>query len=174
VIRLSLSPDRFSVAAHRDSSHAASVFQLDPPPLDPINPESPLGRVLSGQVWIVNNRRRNGLLLIKEFYAEFAGPGAAVGGLVDQDCQAVIPLGDFELLLPKSLKEQETGYRIRLQWLKLVERFTARGDAKQRARKLLDQFEEFFDRPDIDKLPDQVLAAAVGVLPHVIRAARHK
>ncbi|HEY9689618.1 MAG TPA: hypothetical protein V6D46_06460 [Coleofasciculaceae cyanobacterium] len=171
---ISLSYDPFPLADYRDPSPVASVFQLDPPPLDAIDPDSPLGRVLGGQVWIINNRRRNGLLLIKGFYAEFAGPGAAVGGPVDRDCCAVIPLGDFELLRPTSLKERETGYRIRLQWLKLVERFAARGDARQRARRLLDQFEEFFDRAEIEALPDSVLAATVGVLPHSLQRARHK
>jgi len=171
---ISLSYDHFPLADYRDPSPVASVFQLDPPSLDSVDPDSPLGRVLGGQVWIINNRRRNGLLLIKGFYAEFAGPGAAVGGAVDRDCRAVIPLGDFELLRPNSPKEQETAYRIRLQWLKLVERFAARGDARQRARRLLDQFEEFFDRAEIEALSDSVLAATVGVLPHSLRRARHK
>ena len=38
----------------------------------------------SGKVFIVNSRKRNGLILFKRYHAEFAGPGAAVGG--DYDC----------------------------------------------------------------------------------------
>lgn len=152
---------------------ADSVSQFDPSSSEPLDPESPLGRIRSGQTWIVNNRRRNGLILVKEFYAEFAGPGAAVGGAIDSDCYAVIPLGDFELLEPKSVAERKTGYLTRLQWLKLIERAVARGDARQRSRKLLDLFEEFFDRSDIEKLPDLALAAIVGVIPKTVRMVRH-
>lgn len=41
-----------------------------------------LARLHSGQLWMVNSRRRNGLILCKAFHAEFAGPGAAVGGFL--------------------------------------------------------------------------------------------
>ena len=42
-----------------------------------------------GKIFMVNSRRRNGLILFKEYYAEFAGPGAAIGGDYDSDCQGV-------------------------------------------------------------------------------------
>ncbi|MEO8892918.1 MAG: hypothetical protein ABI417_15615, partial [Coleofasciculaceae cyanobacterium] len=38
---------------------------------------------------VVNTKRRNGLILYKRYHAEFAGPGSAIGGLFDLDCQRV-------------------------------------------------------------------------------------
>ncbi|MBD0269142.1 MAG: hypothetical protein ICV77_12720, partial [Cyanobacteria bacterium Co-bin8] len=72
-------------------------------PITEINPKSSetddiLAKVRSGQLWIVNSRRKNGLIIHKRFYTEFAGPGAAIGGEFDEDCLAVIPLGNLSLL----------------------------------------------------------------------------
>lgn len=39
-----------------------------------------LSQLNSGQLLMVNRNRRNGLIIYKRFHAEFAGPGAAVGG----------------------------------------------------------------------------------------------
>ena len=51
-------------------------------------------KIDSGQLWVVNSRRRNGLIVVREFHAEFAGPGAAVGGSLDEDIVKVIPIGN--------------------------------------------------------------------------------
>lgn len=61
-----------------------------------------LAELNSGKLLMVDSRRRNGLILIKRFHAEFAGPGAAVGGAVDVDSVEAIPVGDFCLLYPQS------------------------------------------------------------------------
>lgn len=39
---------------------------------------------------VINPKRKNGLILIKTYYAEFAGPGSIVGGCFDQDLRKVI------------------------------------------------------------------------------------
>ncbi len=48
--------------------------------------DSLLKKINRGDLLVVNSRRRNGLIIFREFYAEFAGPGAAVGGDFDQGC----------------------------------------------------------------------------------------
>jgi len=42
-----------------------------------------LAKIRGNDLWVVNSRRRNGLIIHKEFYTEFAGPGAAIGGGLD-------------------------------------------------------------------------------------------
>ena len=140
--------------------------------IDNPDPSVILDCIYSGQVWMVNSRRRNGLILYKEFYAEFAGPGAAVGGSYDQDCRYVIPVGNLALIRPESHKERQNAYLIRRQWLKLTQQFTDQSAPLQRAQMILNQFETYFDQPTIARVPDDAFAMLVGVLPYSIRLAR--
>jgi hypothetical protein len=48
-----------------------------------------LHRLTRGHVLAIDPDSLGGLLLVKAFYVDFAGPGAAVGGEFDQDCTAV-------------------------------------------------------------------------------------
>lgn len=126
----------------------------------------------SGQVWMVNSRRRNGLILYKSFHAEFAGPGAAVGGFFDQDCQRVIPVGKLSLILPETHKDRQNAYLIRRQWIKLTQQFTDQSVPLQRAQMILNQFETYFDRETIARIPDEAFAMLVGVLPYSVRMVK--
>lgn len=121
---------------------------------------------------VVNSRRRNGLILYKRFHAEFAGPGSAVGGVFDRDCQHVLPVGNLSLLSPGSADERRQAYLIRRQWLKLTKQITSNPVPLQRAQMVLNQFEGFFDAETIAQLPDEALALLVGVFPQTVTMAR--
>lgn len=123
-------------------------------------------------VQIVNPRRRNGLILYKPYHAEFAGPGAAVGGVIDQDCQRVLPVGNFALITPESSDHKQRAYLIRRQWVRLTLEITDNPIPSQRAQKILNQFEGFFEADIIAQLPDVALALLVGVLPQTVKEAR--
>lgn len=131
-----------------------------------------LARLHSGQLWMVNSRRRNGLILCKAFHAEFAGPGAAVGGFFDSDCHGVIPVGNLSLLRPESHEERQKAYLIRRQWIRLTQQFTDQSMPIQRAQMILNQFENYFDQETIARIPDDAFAQLVGVLPFSVRLAR--
>lgn len=136
--------------------------------------EEVLQSLQSGRLWMVNSRRRNGLILYKSYYAEFAGPGAAVGGLFDLDCQRVIPVGDLSLLQPDSHEERQKAFLIRRQWIRLTQQFTDKSVPLQRAQMILNQFENYFDQETIARIPDEAFALLVGVLPYSVRMARRK
>jgi hypothetical protein len=121
---------------------------------------------------IVSPRRRNGLILYKPYHAEFAGPGSAVGGLIDQNCQQVLPVGNLSLFSPESSNERQRAYLIRRQWVRLTIEITNNPVPLQRAQKILNQFEGFFEAEIIAQLPDVALAFLVGVLPQTVREAR--
>lgn len=127
---------------------------------------------LDHDLLVVNGRRRNGLILFKPYHAEFAGPGAAVGGIIDRDCQGALPLGNFSLLPAESHEERQRGYALRRQWIRLIRQITENPVPLQRAQMILNQFQYYFDPDTIAQLPDEVLALVVGVLPHTIRMAR--
>jgi hypothetical protein len=140
-------------------------------------PDSEASRILEQlhdkQLLIINSHRRNGLILYKRYHAEFAGPGAAVGGLFDLDCQRVLPVGDLSLLQPNSSDERQRAYLIRRQWIRLTAQITNNPVPLQRAQMILNQFAHYFDSGTIGKLPDEAFALLVGVLPHTIRKVRN-
>jgi hypothetical protein len=136
------------------------------------NRDNILTKIRGDNLWIVNSRRRNGLIIHKEFYTEFAGPGAAIGGSLDADCKAVIPLGSLSLIAPKSAEEQQKALRIRLQWVRLTQNFTDKPVPIERAQMILEQFKSYFDQDIVDQVPDEAFALLVGVLPYTIRKAR--
>jgi hypothetical protein len=143
-----------------------------PATLEDSDPEVILNCIRSGLIWAVNSRRKNGLILYKQFYAEFAGPGAAVGGEYDRDCQRVIPVGNLSLLRPETHENRQNAYLIRRQWIKLTQQFTDQSAPLQRAQMILNQFETYFDQPTIARIPDEAFAMLVGVFPYAVRIAR--
>lgn len=122
---------------------------------------------------VVNTKRRNGLILYKRYHAEFAGPGSAIGGLFDLDCQRVLPVGNLSLVSAESADERQRAYLIRRQWVRLTLEITDNPVPLQRAQKILNQFEGFFDSATIAKVPDDAFAFLVGVLPNTIRKVRN-
>ncbi len=126
----------------------------------------------SGQLWVVNGRRRNGLIVLREFHAEFAGPGAAVGGDLDQDIVKIIPIGNLSLLEPDSHEAHQNAIKIRLQWIRLTQNFTDQPSPDDRARMILEQFKTYFDQTTVDSVPDEAFALLVGVLPQTIHRVR--
>jgi hypothetical protein len=126
----------------------------------------------SGKVLMVNSRKRNGLILFKEYHAEFAGPGAAIGGDYDIDCQGILPIGNISLLTPECHEERQKAYLIRRQWIRLIKQITEFPIAKQRIQKILDQFEVFFSAEIVADIPDPAFARLVGVLPQTVTIVR--
>lgn len=129
-------------------------------------------KIDSGQLWVVNSRRRNGIIVMREFHAEFAGPGAAVGGDLDQDIVKIIPIGNLSLLEPDSHEEHQNAIKIRLQWIRLTQNFTDQASPDDRARMILEQFKTYFDQATVDLVPDEAFAMLVGVLPQTIHRVR--
>jgi hypothetical protein len=143
-----------------------------PAMIEGVSTEELLDYVRSGQVWMVNGRQRNGVILCKPFHTEFAGPGAAIGGHLDLDCQRVIPMGKLSLMRPDSSQERQNAYLIRRQWIKLTQQVTDKSLPIQRAQLILNQFENYFDQDTIARIPDEAFALMVGVFPYTIRMAR--
>jgi hypothetical protein len=132
-----------------------------------------LDQINSGKLWIVNSRRRNGIVVYKKFHAEFAGPGAAVGGALDTDCSRITALGNLSLVEPKSYEDQQKAIRIRLQWVRLTQNFTDKPIPLERAQMILEQFKTYFDQNIVDSVPDEAFSMMVGVFPRTVRQARY-
>lgn len=126
----------------------------------------------SGQLLVVNSRRRNGLIICKEYHAEFAGPGAAIGSFFDVDCKHVIPVGELSLVQPENQEERQKAYLIRRQWIRLTHQLTDNPVALQRAQMILNHFENYFGSDTVKQIPDEAFALMVGVLPQTVKSLR--
>lgn len=129
----------------------------------PLEENRLLEKIRQGQLMVIDSHCRNGLIVCKKYHAEFAGPGAIVGGNIDLDCESVLPLGAFQLLedLP-SHEGRQIAYKIRRQWIRFLHQFTKTGSPDERVQKIKDQFEHFFDHETISHIPDAVFAMMVG------------
>ncbi len=132
----------------------------------------PLDQIKRGQLLAVDSHKRGGLIIFKPFHAEFAGPGAAIGGVFDQDCVAVLPVGDFAAIVPDSTEDRQKAYLIRRQWIRLIQQITDNPDAIDRVRSLVNQFNNYFDWLTVRQLPDEAFALMVGVLPQTVNQVR--
>jgi hypothetical protein len=123
---------------------------------------------------IVNPRRRNGIILIKAYHAEFAGPGSVIGGEFDTEVVRVLAVGNLSLLQPQSSEEKIKAYLIRRQWILLTKQIADNPTPQQRAQIILNQFENWFDAAIASQVCDEAFSLLVGVLPKTIASARRE
>ncbi|WP_225875340.1 hypothetical protein [[Limnothrix rosea] IAM M-220] len=133
-----------------------------------------LAELQQGKLWMINARRKNGLILCKPYHVDFAGPGAIIGGVFDRDVVDIIPVGHLSLLQPEESSERQKAYLIRRQWVKLLKQITDKPLPEQRAQVILNQFENWFDVETVEKLDDETFALLIGVLPQTIRRVRNR
>ncbi len=131
-----------------------------------------LERLHQGQLMMINSRKRNGLILIKPFHAEFAGPGSAIGGQFDRSCQRVVAVGDLSIGEPSSQEERQKAFLIRRQWIRLAQQITDNPEPGDRVRMILKQFENYFTSTTVTAIPDEAFALLVGVLPRTVAKIR--
>jgi hypothetical protein len=132
-----------------------------------------LAQLKAKELFIVNPRRKNGLIVCKKYHAEFAGPGAVIGGQFDADAIDVIPVGDLSLIYPQTSEERKHAYKMRRQWVRLTKQIIDNPIPAERAQVIINQFEHWFDPETVAQLTDEVFALLVGVLPQTIRKVRN-
>lgn len=131
-----------------------------------------LSQIQTGQAFIVNARRRNGVILCKPYHAEFAGPGALIGGSLDLTCQKLVGVGKLSILVPTSAEDYHRACLIRRQWVLLTQKMTSHEDPQERARLLLNQFANYFSDEDLAPLSDDLLGQLVGTFQSTVFQAR--
>ena len=133
-----------------------------------------LGRIKAQELLVVNPRRKNGLIVCKQYHAEFAGTGAVVGGQFDMNAIDIVPVGKISLIAPQNSQERRQAYKMRRQWVRLTKQIIDNPIPTERAQVILNQFEHWFDTETVAQLPDEVFALLVGVLPQTIRKVRNR
>lgn len=131
-----------------------------------------LAQLHQKKLLIINPRRKNGVILYKQYHAEFAGPGAVIGSAFDGDVVDIHPVGNLSLTTPQTHQEKINAYLIRRQWVRLTKQIIDNPVALQRAQVILNQFENWFDAQTAANLPDEAFALLAGVLPQTIKKVR--
>ena len=117
---------------------------------------------------MVGEQKKSGLILCKEFHAEFAGPGAALCSPAEQPYKAVIAIGSPDIMMTCSDTDRSRAYGLRIQWSRWLYRIADQENPIDRVEKLLAGLEGFFGRSVVMSLPSEVLALLVGVLPQTV------
>ena len=123
---------------------------------------------------VINPRRRNGVILVKPYHAEFAGPGAFIGGEIDASVTFCYPVGNLAWLTAPVGTDRVKAYLIRRQWTVLLKQIVDNPIAIERAQVILNQLEHWFDAKTVAMLPDQALAVLVGVMAETVAIARQE
>lgn len=139
-----------------------------------LNPSEIVSLLRDQRLLVINPRRKNGLIIYKKYHAEFAGPGAIIGGIFDFNVTQVIPVGNLSFISTQTSKEKISAYLIRRQWIRLIKQITDNPLSLERAQIILNQFEHWFDIEITSQLPDHAFALLVGVLPQTIHKVRNK
>jgi hypothetical protein len=121
---------------------------------------------------MVGEQKKSGLILCKEFHAEFAGPGAALCSPAEQSYKAVIAIGSPNIMAVTNSVDRSRAYGLRIQWSRWLYRIADQDNPIDRVEKLLAGLEGFFGRSVVMSLPSEVLALLVGVLPHTVEQVK--
>jgi hypothetical protein len=134
----------------------------------------PIELLKSGQLLAVTGSEASGIILQKPFFAEFIGPGAAVGGLFDLNCVTIYTLGNAEFTAPATLEERQLAFRRRMDNLATMQNLCQAEAPLRRAIDLLDMLCDRFGINEMRSIPNDVLAKVIGVMPGTIGMAWQK
>ena len=81
----------------------------------------PIELLKSGQLLAVTDSLSAGVILQKPYFAEFVGPGAAVGGMFDIECVTLYALGEAEFTVPATLEERQQAFRRRIEDIEMMQ-----------------------------------------------------
>ena len=131
-----------------------------------------LGSLQRQECLIINSGRKNGVIIYKPYHAEFAGPGSLIGGTIDVNLVAILPVGELSVSFPETAKERIAAYLMRRQWNRLIKQVTDQPNPSERAQLILNQFEHWFDKQTMEAIPDDAFGLLVGVFPQTVKSIR--
>lgn len=128
----------------------------------------PLDSLKSGQVLRLAPGCQGGLILQKPFFADFAGSGAAVGSSFDIKCKAVYAIGQIQLLPARSFHERQQAYQKRIEYTQSLTEIASTLSPLHRAHLIVNQLCQWLGVEQAKKVPVELAACMVGVLPRTI------
>lgn len=133
--------------------------------------KQPIEMLKEGQLLFLSKNSPAGLILQKPYYAEYIGPGAAIGGMFDLQCVTIHPLGQAELSFPDTLDERQDAFQRRMEDIEQMQQICEKDLPIERAVAVLEMLSQQFHQDEIQMIPNDILAKLVGVLPSTMAAA---
>ncbi|MBF2028166.1 MAG: hypothetical protein IGS48_15605 [Oscillatoriales cyanobacterium C42_A2020_001] len=130
-----------------------------------------LHRLQRGQLLAIAPDSPGGLLIVKSFYVDFAGPGAAVGGEFDRHCTAVYIVGTVRLQTIAHQSDREDAIQTRLAYVEQLSHIVDNPNAQQRGRAIVHQLAEWLPGNLSLTIPAELTAGLAGVLPTTVQMA---
>lgn len=137
-------------------------------------PSVPLNLLKSGQLLMIKPDCRGALIIQKRFYADFAGPGAAVGSSFDVDCTSVYVIGDVEFYAPATYTERQQAFQKRREYCETLQSMVIIPAPLDRATTILDQLSLWLDVTVISEIPSGLIAQLAGVLTKTVTIVRQQ
>jgi hypothetical protein len=122
----------------------------------------------SGQWLALKPECRGGLIVQKSFYADFVGPGAAVGGSFDVNCTSVYVLGEVEFYAPTTYTERQHAFHKRVSYIKKLSEILAVNASIHRACLTIRQLCLWVGVNQTRSIPLELIAQLGGLIPHSV------
>lgn len=130
-----------------------------------------LRHLQSGQLLRIAPDSTGSLLIVKSFYVDFAGAGAAIGGEFDRRCTAVCVIGNVRLQNLATQADRDEAILTRIAY---AERLTEILDIPvplRRGRLIVDQLSQWLPGNLALTVPAELAAGLAGILPMTVRLA---
>lgn len=133
--------------------------------------KQPIEMLKDGQLLSLSKQSPAGLILQKPYYAEYIGPGAAIGGMFDLQCVTIHSLGQAELNVPETLDDRQDAFQRRMEDIEAMQLICEKDLPIERAVAVLEMLSQQFHPDEIQMISNDILAKLVGVLPSTMAAA---
>jgi hypothetical protein len=128
----------------------------------------PLSVLKSGKLLYLSPRSRGGLIVQKEFYADFVGPGAVVGGSFDESSTSVYVVGKVEVQFLQPGKDRQQAFQQRMAYSEELSKIVRTVSPLHRAYRMLEQLSTWIGIDEAHKIPVELIARLAGVFPRTI------
>ena len=134
----------------------------------------PLDLFKSGHLLALKPNCHGGIIIQKPFYADFVGPGAAVGGGFDINCISVYVIGTVEFYAPATYTQRQQAFQRRIYYSETLQKILGISSPIHRACAILKGLSRQLGANSIKQIPSELLAQLVGVLTKTVEIARHQ
>lgn len=132
----------------------------------------PLSFFKSGQFLSLTPGCQGGIILQKPFYADFVGPGAAVGSSFDTNCTSVYVIGPVKFCASIIYSERQQAFQKRMAYTQQLQEILQVDAPLERASLILHQLSQWVGAEEAKKIPDELVAQLSGLLPRTVVFAR--
>ena len=162
----------YSLGADMDSATNTALVRLLNRQANSAPTELPLSFFKSGQFLSLAPNCRGGLILQRPFYADFVGPGAAVGSSFDVNCILVYAIGKVEFCAPRTYSERQQAFQQRMAYSQQLQDMVGEEAPLHRSILILNQLSQWVGAEEATKIPDELVARLAGVLTKTVKVAR--